>query len=202
MTVLLVVTAACGGANEQASETSNGGPAAPGLLGVVRSPSLSVEDVTLLDASGAPVEMKAPAGELYVLYFGYTSCPDICPTTMSDLRVAIDDLEPAESARVTVGMMSVDPERDTPEVVREYLGHFFDRALPLAALDSGALSAATEAFGVRYEVADHDPGATDYEVSHSAMTYVVDDSGTVVVEWPFGFDSEQMTKDLRTLLED
>jgi len=194
--------AACGGTDEPAKKESGAEPTAQRLLGVVRSPSLSVEHVSLVDASGSAVQMKAPAGELYVLYFGYTSCPDICPTTMSDLRVAIDDLSPSDAGRVTVGMTSVDPERDTPEVVREYLGHFFDRSLPLAAPDSVSLAAATDAFGVRYEVADHEPGATDYEVSHSAMTYVVDDSGTVVVEWPFGFDSVQMTKDLKTLLED
>lgn len=200
VTLLAVTLSGCGGSGERYVATP-----APKLLGVIRTPPLSVGDVTLLDVSGPtpqPVPMKAPAGELYVIYFGYTSCPDICPTTMSDLLVAIGDLPSEKAAKVTVGMTSVDPERDSPEVLREYLAHFFDRSLPLAAADPAALNAATDAFGVRFEVADHEPGTTDYEVSHSAVTYVVDDTGTVVVEWPFGFDSQQMTKDLKTLLEE
>lgn len=195
LAALLAATPACGSDDE--------GDAA--LLGVVRTPVLSVADVALADVSGpepTPVPMQAPPGELYLLYFGYTSCPDICPTTMSDLSVAVNDLPPDLAERVTVGMVTVDPERDTPEVLTAYLGHFFDTSLPLQAEDPTALAGATDAFGVRFEVADHQPGETDYEVSHSAVTYVVDDTGSVVVEWPFGFDSEQMTEDLNTLLEE
>jgi protein SCO1 len=175
------------------------------LLGMVRTPALEVGHIELLDVSGAdpaPRPMRAPTGELYLIYFGFTSCPDICPTTMSDISVAVRDL-PAESAeRVTVGMVTVDPERDTPEVLAGYLRHFFDSSLPLQATDADALDEAAEAFGVRFEVADHDPGDAYYEVAHSAITYVVDDTGTVVVEWPFGFDNQQMTSDLTTLLGD
>ncbi len=175
-----------------------------GLLGVVRDPALSVGGVTLLDSSGdepRPISLTPPTGELYVLYFGYTSCPDVCPTTLADLRVALDELPVEQAAKVTVGMTSVDPERDTPDVVRRYLAHFFDRALPLSATDPAALAAAAQAFGVRYEVAEHEPGSTGYDVSHTAVTYVVDDSGKVAVEWPFGFDSDEMAKDLLTLLK-
>ena len=192
------VTAGCGGGG------GSDGSGPPKLLGVVRTPALKVGDVKLLDVSGAepkPVAMAAPKGDLRLVYFGYTSCPDICPTTMSDLSVAIGDLPAADKGRVTVAMVTVDPDRDTPEVLREYLASFFEHPLPLRAADPAALEAAAQAFGVRYEVADHKPGSSDYEVSHSAVTYVVDDTGTVVVEWPFGFDSEQMTKDLKTLLE-
>ena len=173
------------------------------LLGMVRTPSLKVGQVELLDVAGAkpvPVAMKAPAGHLYLLYFGYTSCPDICPTTMSDLSVALNDLPPDLAKKVTVGMVTVDPDRDTPEVLAGYLGHFFDDAMPLQAADASALTKAAKAFGVQFEVADHDASDDDYEVGHSAITYVVDDTGTVVVEWPFGFESEQMTADLTTIL--
>lgn len=173
------------------------------LLGVVRTPALDVSEVGLLDVTEAepePFAVVAPEGEVRVLYFGYTSCPDICPTTMSDVSVAVNDL-PAELAdRVTVGMVTVDPERDTPDVLSAYLGSFFDDPVALRAADDAALEEAAAAFGVRFEVADHEPGDTGYEVSHSAVTYVVDDTGSVVVEWPFGFDSEQMTRDLETIL--
>ena len=188
---------ACGSSDGAESEGKDA------LLGMVRTPALSVGQVELLDVSGPEPEsmaMKAPADELLLVYFGYTSCPDICPTTMSDLSIAVNDLPPDLADRITIGMVTVDPDRDSAEVLDGYLGHFFDDPLPLQAADDAALTTAAKAFGVQFEVADHEPGDTDYEVGHSAITYVVDDTGTVVVEWPFGFESEQMTEDLSTIL--
>ena len=170
--------------------------------GDVREPPLDVADVTLPDAGqdGAPMAMRAPEDELLLVYFGYTSCPDVCPTTMSDVRVAIEDLGADLADRVTVAMVTVDPERDRPETLTGYLGHFFDRSAALRTEDPGELAAAASAFGVQYEVQDHEPGAAAYDVAHSAFTYVVDDTGSVVVEWPFGFERRHMTADLTTLL--
>lgn len=173
------------------------------LAGAVRTPSLDVSAVTLPEVAsgGEPLAMHAPAGELYVVYFGYTSCPDVCPTTMNDIAVALGDLPNALAERATVAMATVDPERDTDEVLTGYLDHFFDRSLALRTTDPGELEAAARAFGVQWEIEDHAPGEA-YEVAHTAVTYVVDDAGTVAVEWPFGFDSESMTSDLRILLEE
>lgn len=176
------------------------GPASAGkLTGVVRDPASNVADVTLPDADGTLRSMRADRGELRLVYFGYTSCPDVCPTTMSDIKVALGDLPEDQARRVTVTMVTVDPERDTPEVLADYLDHFFDRFVALRTEDSGELRAAAKAFGVQYQLEEHEPGAS-YEVAHSAVTYVVDDTGTVVVEWPFGFESTDMANDLRHLL--
>lgn len=187
----VLVVSACG----------DDGPAA--LAGVVREPPLVVADVDLLDvtAEPSPRAMKADEDELLLVYFGYTTCPDICPTTMSDISVAVNDLPDELADRVTMSMVTVDPERDTPEVLAGYLEHFFDSSLPLQADGPEALAAAANAFGVRYEVAAHEPGDVGYDVSHSAVTYVVDDTGTVVVEWPFGFEIENMTADITALLD-
>ncbi len=173
------------------------------LAGVVREPALTVAEVELLDVAAAPTPraMKADADELLLVYFGYTTCPDICPTTMSDISVAVNDLPDDLAERVTMSMVTVDPERDTPEVLAGYLEHFFDSSIPLQAEGPEALAAAANAFGVRYEVADHEPGDLGYDVSHSAVTYVIDDTGTVVVEWPFGFEIENMTADITALLD-
>lgn len=175
----------------------------PSLQGIVRTPPLEVGSVALPAATGeaAPVALVAPPGELYVVYFGYTSCPDVCPTTMSDLSVALDDLPDQLADRVTVAMVTVDPERDTDEVLSSYLGHFFDRSLPLRTADPAGLRAATSAFGVQVEIEEHAPGEA-YDVAHTAVTYVVDDRGVVVVEWPFGSEPASMTADLTTLLRE
>ena len=171
------------------------------LAGAVRTPPLVVASISLPDVGNdaALVTMKAPPDELYLVYFGYTSCPDVCPTTMSDISVALGDLSDAEANKVTVAMVTVDPERDTAGFLTDYLDHFFDHSIALRTTDAAQLAAAAKAFGVKWEVAPHSPGDS-YSVAHTAVTYVVDDTGTVVVEWPFGLDSEDMTSDLSTLL--
>jgi protein SCO1/2 len=173
------------------------------LAGVVREPALDVASVQLPAAEdGRPVAMTAGPDELLVVYFGYTSCPDICPTTMSDLSIAFNDLSDDLSERVTVAFATVDPDRDTADVLDGYLDSFFDEGLALRTEDPEQLAAATGAFGVQFEVADHQPGDLSYEVAHTAVTYVVDDSGKVVVEWPFGFATDDIGADLRTLLNE
>lgn len=191
----LLALAACGSGSDD-------GSASPELAGVIRSPALSVGDVELPDVTtgGDPTAMRAAEGELLLVYFGYTFCPDICPTTMSDISVAVNELPDDLADRVEVAMVTVDPDRDTDEALTAYLGHFFDRTRALRTEDITVLDAATDAFGVRYEVEDHEAGDDGYEVSHSAVTYVVDDTGEVVVEWPFGLDSLDMAADLKTLL--
>ena len=185
-----------------ASATACGSDAPAALKGVVRTPALNVSSVSLpsaVDGSG-PVTMKPSANQLYLVYFGYTNCPDVCPTTLSDIRVALDDLPSDLAERVTVAMATVDPERDTAQTLTSYLGHFFDNGIPLRTTDTKVLDAATEAFGVQYELGEPEANG-GYAVAHTAFTYVVDDTGTVVVEWPFGFESRSMTSDLRYLLD-
>lgn len=183
------------------SDDSQG--SAPALAGVVRTPPLDVSEVTMPNASDPEtvVTMKAAPGELLLVYFGYTNCPDICPTTMSDMSVAMGDLSDERAERVSVAMVTVDPDRDSGEVLDAYLGHFFERTVSLRTEDPAELLDATNAFGVQFEVADHQAGDDAYEVSHTAVTYVVDDTGTVVVEWPFGFESADMTADLNAIFD-
>lgn len=185
--LLLVVVGACGAGE-------------PALHGAVRTPPLQVDSVTLSSADGDRVALRAADDGLLLVYFGYTSCPDVCPTTMADISAALLDLPSDLSDRVTVAMVTVDPERDTGEVLSGYLSHFFSRGIALRTDDPAELKRAASAFGVQWEVADHAPG-DPYDVAHTAITYVVDDRGTVVVEWPFGFESEAMASDLTLLLE-
>lgn len=168
----------------------------------MRQPPLVVSAVRLPDAAagGRSVGLAAQPGELTIVYFGYTYCPDICPTTLSDITVALRDLPEDLGERVTVAFVTVDPDRDTDERLVEYLGFFFDRAMALRTTDPVALREAANAFGVQFEVEAHDSGATDYGVAHTAITYVIDDTGTVLVEWPFGFPTESMASDLDILL--
>jgi protein SCO1 len=178
---------------------------APELAGIARDPALQVHGLTFVD-HGSPVTTQEvglvpPTGELLLLYFGYLSCPDICPMTMADIARAQRDVGPELASRTTVAFVTVDPERDDPERLRGYLSHFFDGAtLPLSAADEDALDAAARQLGVRYEIEPHEPGDEDYGVGHTAITYVIDDTGTIVRELPFGVTSDELAQVIRALL--
>lgn len=172
------------------------------LRGAVRTPPLEVADVVVPRAEdGAPHEMRAEDGELLLVYFGYTMCPDVCPTTMSDPSVALEDLPDDLVDRVTVALVTLDPGRDTADVLTGYLAHFFDHSLALRTEDPAALAAAADEFGVQWAVEEHAPGES-YDVAHSAITYVVDDTGTVIDELPFGMAADDIAHDLSTLLQE
>lgn len=143
--------------------------------------------------------MRAQADELLLVYFGYTNCPDVCPTTMADVGRAIKDLPTDLGPRVDVAMVSLDPERDTPDRLTQFLAYFFARSHALRATDELQLADAAAAFGVRWEVEPHQAGES-YKLSHTAVTYAVDDTGTVLVEWPFGTDHQLIQSDLAILL--
>jgi protein SCO1 len=177
----------------------------PELPGIVRQPAPLATGHTLLDhGAGDPpreVTLVAPDGELLLVSFGYLSCPDVCPMTMGDLKRALHELGPALADRTTVAFVTLDPERDDGQRLRTYLELFFeDRYLGLTAPDDDTLVALTEQLGVRFEVEEHEPGAERYDVAHSALTYVVDDTGTVVRELPFGTTASDYARVVRALL--
>lgn len=176
------------------------------LPGLTRDPAPVVGDLTFLDHASddgpVTVDLVPPSGEVTVAYFGYLGCPDMCPLTMADLKIARDELGAALADRITVAFVTVDPVRDDGDRIRDYLRFFFDDAsiLALRARDDAALAEATQRFGVRYEVpADAAPDAS-YEVSHTAITYLIDDTGTVIRELPFGAPTEDYTTVLRAAL--
>ncbi len=168
------------------------------LAGFVRTPAPSVADTSLPDAaSGEDFSFVAPGNGLLLVYFGYTSCPDVCPTTLADLRVALEDLGD-EAERIEVAMATVDPDRDTPEVLTGYLQSFISDAHPLRTESPDELARAAEALGVVYDVSTTDDG--EVEVIHSGNLYAIDDRGTLLVTWPFGVEVDDIRLDLEALL--
>ena len=180
--------------------TACGGDDDPTLTGYRREPAPEVGDLTLPDLSngGEEFALRADPGEVLVVYFGYTNCPDFCPTTMSDLRLATRRLEESEAGRIEVAMVTVDPDRDLP-VLADYLGGFFEDGHALGTDDAGALAAAAAPFGVTYDVDTNDAG--EVEVAHSTSLYAIDDTGRLVLTWPFGVDIDAMKTDLEILLD-
>ena len=181
-----IVLSACGGGSTT-------------LVGIERDPVAEVGNVSLpVAGSGEDLAFVAPEDGVMVVYFGFTFCPDICPTTLADLSDALDDLgEDAE--RVEVVMATIDPDRDTDEVVTGYVQSFIPDAIAVRTDDQGVLREATNAFGADYIITEGDDG--EPEVGHTTSLYAVDDEGNLVLYWPFGTTSEDIGSDLGVLLD-
>lgn len=169
------------------------------LSGYIREPGPAVDQVALPDLSrgGEEFVMRAAPNELLVVYFGFTNCPDVCPTTLADLRSALRRMDPSDAERVALAVVTVDPERDA-DTLTGYAQTFVDGAHALATFEPTVLRAAAEPFGVSYAVITNDDG--EVEVAHSTQMFVVDDQGLLVLTWPFGITAEDLSLDLTQLL--
>lgn len=178
----------------------------PGELnGMTRQPQTEVGNVSLPnvnpESSNAEGVLKGSGDGLMLVYFGYTDCPDVCPTTLADLRLALEDLDPDERERIQIGMVTVDPKRDTARVLNGYLGHFFPEATvsSFRTTDTRKLKQVENLFGASHRIGKADSDGR-YDVDHTALTYAVDSEGVVQVEWPFGTSPEDINSDLGRLL--
>ena len=172
-------------------------PSGEELIGYVPPSTKNVAEASITDAAtGEPFRFVAPEGELLIGYFGYTHCPDVCPTTLVALRNAEKSIG-SLADRVTLAMATVDPDRDTVDVLPRYLGSLSDGFHALIPTSTDELRAAERLFQTTSSVT---VVGDRVEVVHGATAYVIDDIGDVLVEWPFGIDSESMANDLRILL--
>lgn len=168
------------------------------IIGIERDPVAEVGSVSLpIAGSDDELAFVAPDGGVMVVYFGFTFCPDICPTTLADLREALDGLG-EDADRVEVVMATIDPDRDTDEVVTGYVQSFVPDAIALRTDDQGVLREATNAFGADYIITTDDDG--EPEVGHTTSLYAVDDEGNLVLYWPFGTSADDIGSDLEVLL--
>lgn len=168
------------------------------LAGIVRNPAPEVDGapVPSLTDPGTDLVFRADPGGFEAVYFGYTNCPDVCPTTLADWAVTLRRLPDDLAARVGTVMVTVDPDRDN-ELLPGYVESFVPQAQAAGTTDADVLAAAAAPFGVSYDVTTNDEG--DIEVSHSGFLYLVDDQGRLVVTWPFGTSSTEMAADVEQL---
>jgi protein SCO1/2 len=173
---------------------------ADALSGIVRDPAPQVDLVSLpsLSEPGSEVEFRAEDGGIKIVYFGFTNCPDVCPTTLADLTVALRMLDPEDADAIDVVMVGVDPARDN-DVLDGYVKTFIPDAIAAGSDDTALLDESGEAFGASWEVRTTEDGSV--EVDHSPFLYAVDDQGRLVLTWQFGASSEDIANDLSTLLD-
>jgi protein SCO1/2 len=166
--------------------------------GTLIDPPLSLTDFTLQTAGGESFRLSDQKGKIVLLFFGYTSCPDVCPVTLATFKQVHERLgDKAENIRFV--MITADPDRDTPERVAAYATHFNPEFIGL----SGSLSdlqSVWKQLGVFVEKQDSG-SAAGYLVSHTASAYVIDQDGNLLMMLPYGTTAVDMTNDLTQLLK-
>jgi protein SCO1/2 len=160
-------------------------------------PPAPAADFTLTGPDGKTLSLSDFRGKVVALYFGYTFCPDVCPTTLAALAQAMRELGPSADG-VQVIMVTVDPERDTPDKLNTYVTAFDPCFVGLSGTPDEIASAARP-FGIVYEK-HAGSTATDYLVDHTATTTVIDKEGRVRLVWPYGTPPEEFAADLDHLL--
>ena len=150
----------------------------------------------LVDQNGKTVTDADLKGKWSLIYFGYTHCPDACPTALNDIAVALDELGPKRAA-VRPVFITVDPERDTPEVLKAYVTAF---DAPILALTGTPEEIAQAAKGYRVYYAKHPEAGGDYSMDHTSLIYVMDPKGRFTASFTGEDLPEQMAERLKKLL--
>ncbi|MBK7897051.1 MAG: SCO family protein [Candidatus Promineifilaceae bacterium] len=161
--------------------------------------NLPVTNFTLTGLDEQPVSLVDFRDKVVMLYFGYTFCPDVCPATMVELRDAMEALgNRAEDVQVI--MITVDPERDTPEILQAYLAHFDESFIGLTGTPED-LIAVTAPMGIFFERHEGSE-ASGYLIDHTATVAVLDKEGKLRLIYPFGVTGEEMAADLKYLVRE
>jgi protein SCO1 len=150
----------------------------------------------LVDQNGKTVTDGDLKGKWSLIYFGYTHCPDACPTALNDISIALSELGPKRDA-VRPVFITVDPERDTPESLKAYVTSF---DAPILALTGTAEQVAKAAKGYRVYYAKHPEAGGDYSMDHSSVIYVMDPEGRFTASFTHESAPEQISERLKKLI--
>ena len=184
--IVVVVIATIGrnhmlGGSDQASGPNIGGP------------------FTLTDHTGKTVTDQDFRGKYILIYFGYTFCPDVCPTSLSTMGEALDRLSPEELDKLVPIFVSVDPERDTIEVLASYVPNFHDKLIGMTGTPE-QIKAAARAYKAYYAKVNEDDPDGNYLMDHSSITYLMGPDGKYVTHFNHGTAAEKMAARLSEIL--
>lgn len=153
---------------------------------------------SLVDQDGRRVTEKDFLGKYMLVFFGYTYCPDICPTELQVMSAALDQLGP-EAERIQPVFVSIDPARDTPEVLKAYVGNFGPRLVGLTGTPE-EIAAIAKAYRAYYAKAGNGSAATDYLMDHSSIIYLMGPDGRFVKHMPYTTDAAKLATELKETL--
>ncbi len=202
---LVIFSAGCGSGDDNAAPSATPSPTPAGYLGMVLEEPLPKPGFTLTDTAGRPYDfLKETEGYLTYLYFGYTYCPDICPSHMADIAAVIKR-QPEFKEKVKVVFVTVDPDRDTPDRLRAWLDLFDTSFIGLRG-DAAEIEAATKAalgeLWFPIEKSTPADGSAGYILSHAAFVqlYTLDNMTHIV--YPFGVPQDGYEHDLIKIIRE
>ena len=174
-------------------------PGKPQFRGIDITGADYAKDFALTDFNGQPRILADFKGKAVVMFFGFTQCPDVCPTTMTEMAQVKQLLGP-DGDKLQVLFVSIDPERDTPEVLKAYMGSFDPTFTGLYAASPDALAALAKDFKIYYKKVDGKT-PTSYSMDHTAASYVYDPQGRLRLYARYGIGPQAMADDIRLLLK-
>ena len=157
------------------------------------------KDFSLLDPDGKTRTLADFKGKVVVMFFGYTQCPDVCPTTLTEMQQAMALLGP-QSDKVQVLFVTVDPERDTAEILKQYVPAFDSRFLGLRPADEAALEKVTKDFKIYYKKVEGKT-PTSYTMDHSAGSFTFDTKGRIRLYNRHASGAASLAADVKILLK-
>ncbi len=150
----------------------------------------------LTNGVGKTVTPADFAGRHMLVYFGYTFCPDVCPTELGNIAVALDMLDEEDAERVTPIFITIDPERDTPEIVADYVQLFHERLVGLTGTRD-QIDQVAQQYRIFFRKVE-DPEHTYYLMDHSSFVYLMDDNGELVSMFAYGTEPESLAAAIRS----
>jgi protein SCO1/2 len=168
----------------EATATREGGPGGP---------------FTLTAHTGERMSDADFRGRYTLVFFGFTYCPDVCPTTLADMHAALDALG-GDAAQVQPLFVSVDPKRDTPEQLAAYVAAFDDRIIGLTGTEA-EIEAVARAYGVYYEYVPDETDPEFYLVNHTAAIYFMDREGRFIRVFSYQTPTDEMVAEIRAVME-
>lgn len=157
-------------------------------------------DFSLPDGKGGEFHLASQRGRVVLLFFGFTNCPDVCPTTLADLK-QVRKMLGADADKLQVVFITVDPERDTTARSSAYAAGFDPTFAGLSGSEQ-QLSPVWQSYGVYRKLNKTSPSDTTYEVEHSSQVYLVDESGNLRLTFSYGTPIDDIYQDVRQILKD
>ena len=157
------------------------------------------QEIELTRSDGTSFRLSEMRGKIVLIFFGYTSCPDVCPTTLAELKQALEELGEDKADQVKVVFVTVDPQRDTPERVQEYVNHFNPDFIGLSGTEI-ELANVWNNYGVFRQNVESS-SATSYLVDHTARVTLIDQQGNLRVSFAFDTPVDDIVHDLKLLVK-
>jgi protein SCO1/2 len=176
-------------------------PTSNATLMVLPEPKV-IADFALIDGQGQAFSLENLRGKWSLLFFGFTHCPDVCPSALYDLNLISESLknQGGDAAEHQVVFISVDPERDTPEKLSQYVAYFNPDFIGVTG-NQEQLKPLTMQLGIAYQFEEHEPGAERYDVYHTASVMLINPRGQLHGVFPAPHNAEKMAGELADVID-